>query len=75
LGLADDRTRTRSELIVKERVVAYKQQRQMPTVRQSETFSGWLHDLRDAKARAKFWRASSASPTATPAMSGRWVKA
>jgi putative addiction module killer protein len=25
----------------------------MPTVRQSETFSGWLHDLRDAKARTK----------------------
>jgi len=25
----------------------------MPTIRQSETFSGWLHDLRDAKARTK----------------------
>jgi len=32
-------------------VVAYKQQ--MPMVRQSETFSAWLLDLRDLKARAK----------------------
>lgn len=32
-------------------VVAYKQQ--MPKVKQSETFSSWLRDLRDTKARAK----------------------
>ena len=49
----EDRKRIRLELIVKGRIVAYKQQLLMPTVRQSETFSGWLHDLRDAKARTK----------------------
>jgi putative addiction module killer protein len=32
-------------------VVAYKQQ--MPTVRMTETFATWLHELRDAKARSK----------------------
>ena len=43
----EDRKRIRLELIVKGRIVAYKQQLLMPTVRQSETFSGWLHDLAD----------------------------
>jgi putative addiction module killer protein len=39
------------ELIVNDRVVAYKQQ--MPMVRQTETFSAWLKDLRDARGRVK----------------------
>lgn len=39
------------EHIASDRVVAYKQQ--MPTVRMTETFATWLHDLRDAKARQR----------------------
>jgi putative addiction module killer protein len=39
------------EPIVNERIVAYKQQ--MPMVRQTETFSAWLRDLRDARGRVK----------------------
>jgi putative component of toxin-antitoxin plasmid stabilization module len=39
------------ELMVNKGVVAYKQQ--MPTVRMTETFATWLHDLRDAKTRSK----------------------
>ena len=39
------------EPVVFSSVVVYKQH--MPKIRQSETFSIWLHDLRDRKARAK----------------------
>jgi putative addiction module killer protein len=46
-----DRKFSLRELIANGIVVAYKQQ--MPTVRQSETFSTWLRELRDLKARAK----------------------
>jgi hypothetical protein len=50
------------------RIVAYKQQ--MPTVRQTETFSAWLNDLRDARAFSKIVvRASGAWPTVTQATS------
>jgi len=38
-------------LVAKDRFVAYKQQ--MPMIRQTETFSAWLKDLRDARAKVK----------------------
>jgi len=39
------------ERVVNDRIVAYKQQ--MPIVRQTETFSAWVRDLRDARGRVK----------------------
>jgi putative addiction module killer protein len=39
------------EQVVNGRVVAYKQQ--MPTLRQTDTFTAWLRDLRDLRGKAK----------------------
>lgn len=47
----EDCGKSAPELIVNDRFVAYKLQ--MPMVRQTETFSAWLKDLRDARGRAK----------------------
>jgi putative addiction module killer protein len=51
MSTIDDRGKSALERIVNDRIVAYKQQ--MPTVRQTETFSAWLKDLRDARGRVK----------------------
>lgn len=51
MSTIDDRGKSALERIVNDRIVAYKQQ--MPAVRQTETFSAWLKDLRDARGRVK----------------------
>lgn len=48
---SEDRKSSRPELFANGRIVAYKQQ--MPKVRQTETFSAWLKDLRDLRGKAK----------------------
>jgi len=49
MSAGDDRGKPVLELIAKNGIVAYKQQ--MVSVRMTETFAAWLHDLRDGKAR------------------------
>jgi putative addiction module killer protein len=51
MSTGDERGKSALERIVNNRIVAYKQQ--MPMVRQTETFSAWLKDLRDARGRVK----------------------
>ncbi len=50
-SMSGSREKSVMGLIASTRIVAYKPH--MPTVRQTETFSAWLKDLRDIRGRAK----------------------